>query len=67
MSNTKIQSPWMTQREAADYLRITARHVRNMIADGRLTGYTVGGRVSYRVRRDDVEALLQPIPTAASA
>jgi excisionase family DNA binding protein len=57
----------MTQAEAAHYLRVTDRAVRLMIADGRLTGYKMGGRRSVRLRRDEVEAMMQPIPTAANA
>lgn len=67
MPHSTIRSPWMTQREAADYLRLTDRHIRNLIADGRLTGFTVGGRRTMRVRREEVESLMQPIPTAATA
>lgn len=67
MPNNEIQSPWMTQSEAAAYLRVTARAVRTMIADGRLTGYRMGERRTMRVRRDEVTNLLQPIPTAANA
>lgn len=57
----------MTQSEAADYLLVTTRAVRTMIADGRLTGYRMGDRRTVRVLRDDVANLLQPIPTAATA
>jgi|GEM_PF-3439116 len=56
----------MTQAEAANYLRITDRAVRVMISDGRLAGYTMGGRRTVRVRRDEVEALMQPIPAAGA-
>ena len=62
-----MPSPWITQLEAAEYLRITARHVRNLIAEGTLTGYSVGGKRTVRVRRDEVEALFAPIPTVATA
>jgi excisionase family DNA binding protein len=50
----------MTVAEAAAYLRMTTRNIRNMMADGRLTGYAVGGRLSYRLRRDEVENLMHP-------
>lgn len=56
----------MTQAEVAHYLRVTDRAVRLMIADGRLTGYTMGGRRTVRVRRDEVENLLQPFATASA-
>lgn len=57
-------SPWMTHAEAADYLRVTTRCIRLMIADGRLTGYTMGGRRTTRVRRDQVANLMQPVASA---
>ncbi len=57
----------MTQNQAAAYLLVTDRAVRLMIADGRLTGYRLGGRRHVRIRREEVENLMQPIPTAANA
>jgi excisionase family DNA binding protein len=56
---------WMTQAQVAHYLQVTDRAVRLMIADGRLTGYKMGGRRTVRLRRDEVENLLQPIPAAS--
>ena len=66
MPDNKPPSPWMTQREAAEFLRVTARGVRLMVSDGRLTGYTMGGRRTMRVRRDEVENLMQPFATATA-
>jgi excisionase family DNA binding protein len=56
---TREPSPWFTQREAADYLGIDVRTIRIMIADGRLTGFR-SGRNMIRVRREDLDAALQP-------
>ncbi|MGV0796053.1 excisionase family DNA-binding protein [Mycolicibacterium elephantis] len=66
MAHKPTRSPWMTQRQAAEYLLITDRHVRNLIADGRLTGYRMAGRRTVRLRRDEVENLMQPIPAATA-
>jgi excisionase family DNA binding protein len=44
--------------EAAQYLRVSPRVVRNLISNGELWGRKVGG--SWRVRRIDVEGLLSP-------
>ena len=46
-------------KEAADYLDLTERTVRQMIADGRLTGYRLGDRV-VRVDLNEVDAAMTP-------
>jgi len=56
---------YITQKEAAELLGLTDRTVRNMIADGRLLAYQLGPRV-IRLRLDEVEAALQPIPGGAA-
>lgn len=56
---------YITQQEAAKLLGLTDRTVRNMIADGRLLAYQLGPRV-IRLRLDEVEAALQPIPGGAA-
>jgi excisionase family DNA binding protein len=43
--------------EAADYLKVTDRTIRQMIADGRLTGYRSGTRL-VRVDLDEVDAAM---------
>jgi excisionase family DNA binding protein len=45
--------------EAAAYLQVTDRTIRQMIADGRLTGYRSGGRL-VRVDLNEVDAAMQP-------
>jgi excisionase family DNA binding protein len=50
--------------DTANYLGVTTRTVRQMIADGRLTGYRLGARV-VRLRRDEIDAALQPFGGAA--
>ena len=54
---------YVTVREAADYLQISDRTVRRLIADGELTGYRMGR--SRRVIRVDLneidEQLMRPI------
>lgn len=44
---------YITISEAAEYLAVTDRTVRQMIADGRLRGYRSGTRL-VRLRRDEV-------------
>lgn len=45
--------------EAAEYLQVTDRTVRQMIADGRLTGYACGKRL-VRVDLNEIDAAMQP-------
>jgi excisionase family DNA binding protein len=45
--------------EAAEYLGVTDRTIRAMIADGRLRGYRNGGRL-VRVDLNEVDAAMQP-------
>ncbi|WP_322860105.1 excisionase family DNA-binding protein [Mycobacterium europaeum] len=55
---------YVTLAEAAEYLGVTARTIRQMIADGRLTGY----RASYRLVRVDlneIDAAMKPFGGAA--
>lgn len=51
---------------AAAILGVSTKTVRRYIADGRLPAERVADRL-LRVRRDDVEALVQPVPTVESA
>lgn len=54
---------WVTQAEAAQYLGITDRTVRRLVASGELKAYRLGPRL-LRIDQADVDALLRPIPTA---
>jgi excisionase family DNA binding protein len=50
--------------EAADYLDVTDRTIRQMIADGRLTGYRGGNRL-VRLDLNEIDAAMQPFGGAA--
>jgi excisionase family DNA binding protein len=50
---------WITQQEAAEYLGVTDRTIRQMIADGRLTGYRNGPRL-IRIDLHEIDAAMQP-------
>lgn len=50
--------------EAAEYLDVTPRTIRAMIADGRLTGYRNGSRL-VRVDLDEIDAAMRPFGGAA--
>ncbi len=63
-NRTERRRKYVTQAEAAEYLGVTARTIRQMIADGRLVGYRLGARV-VRVNLDDLDAAMQPFGGAA--
>lgn len=52
------------QSEAAEYLGVKPRTIRQMIADGRLTGYRSGHRL-VRVDLNELDAAMQPFGGAA--
>lgn len=51
--------------EAAEYLGVTDRTIRQMIADGRLTGYRSGNRL-VRVDLNEVDAAMQAFGGASA-
>ena len=59
-----VQNPVRPRRyaklaEAAEYLGVTDRTIRQMIADGRLTGYRSGNRL-VRVDLNEVDQAMRP-------
>lgn len=50
--------------EAAEYLGVTDRTIRQMIADGRLTGYRSGTRL-VRVDLNEIDDAMRPFGGAA--
>ncbi|WP_448072342.1 helix-turn-helix domain-containing protein [Georgenia yuyongxinii] len=56
----------MNLQDAADYLGVTERSVRNWISAGKVPAYRIGKKV-IRLKVADVDALLQPIPTVGGA
>ncbi|MGG5258791.1 helix-turn-helix domain-containing protein [Phycicoccus avicenniae] len=60
---------WLNQAEVADLLGVTDRTVRNFIARGVLPASRIRNGKSrpgpVRIRRRDVDALLEPIPATA--
>ena len=55
---------WVSLEEVAEYLGITKRTVRQMVADGRLTAYRDGPRF-VRLVLDVVDAAMTPFGGAA--
>ncbi|GAA0978268.1 hypothetical protein ENKNEFLB_02818 [Nocardioides aquaticus] len=58
---------WLSQQEAADYLGVTDRTVRNYISRGTLDGHRVRGSRLVRIDRADLDALMRRIPAGGSA
>lgn len=50
---------YASPQQAADYLGVTTRTIRQMIADGRLTGYRASTRL-VRVDLNEIDAAMQP-------
>lgn len=64
MSSPTITPPaWLPQADAADYLGVTERTLRRYVASGQLPAYRLGPRL-LRFKQSDLDALLQPVPTA---
>jgi excisionase family DNA binding protein len=55
---------YVTIGDAAEYLQVTDRTIRQMIADGRLTGYRSGARL-VRVDLNEIDAAMKPFGGAA--
>lgn len=54
---------YISLQQAAEQLGVSDKTIRNWIATGRLTGYRAGPRM-LRVRQEELEAIMRPIPTA---
>lgn len=56
---------YVKMAEAAEYLGVTDRTIRQMIADGRITGYRNGSRL-VRVDLNELDAAMQPFGGGAA-
>lgn len=59
LPNRAARRRYAKLKDAAEYLDVTERTIRQMIADGRLTGYRAGARL-VRVDLDELDAAMQP-------
>ncbi|KUI14354.1 DNA-binding protein [Mycobacterium sp. GA-1285] len=59
MQNTPNRRRYGSIADAAEYIGVTPRTIRQMIADGRLTGYRNGPRL-IRVDLNEVDDAMQP-------
>lgn len=55
------QSPWLTVDEAASYLRVSQRTMRNLVAKERVTTYRFEPGGNLRFKREDLDRCLEPV------
>jgi excisionase family DNA binding protein len=68
VSNKKsLSQVWLSQADAAEFLGVTDRTIRNYIARGILPASRIKGSRSIRISQADLEELLRPIPSAKGA
>lgn len=63
----RAERSWLSMAEAAEYLGVTDRTIRNYISRGELPGHRPRGSRLVRVRREDLDALMRPVPTVGNA
>ena len=49
---------WLTVPEIAQWLKVNEETVRRWLRQGRLEGRNFGGKMGYRVRRQDLDTFL---------
>jgi len=62
---SKTEPRYATVKDAATYLQVTERTIRQMIADGRLTGYKLGNRV-LRIDLNELDAAMTRVGGGAA-
>jgi len=55
------QKEFFSVKEAAEFLGLSVSTIRRYIYDHRLRAYKVAGERLIRIRREDLEALLEPM------
>lgn len=62
-----LSSPgWLSLKEAARHAGVSLDTLRRRINDGQLRAYYVGRSHMVRLRLEDVDALMRPVPTVAT-
>lgn len=56
---------WLSQQEAAEYLGVTDRTMRNYTRTGAVRGRRLPGSRLIRYDRHEIDRALRPVPTAA--
>lgn len=60
MAESQEGTVWLTSPEAQNYLKVSKATLYNLMKDGRLPFFYIAGTRQRRLRRDDLDALLQP-------
>lgn len=60
------QSDWVTLAEACEMLGVARNTLKKLIREGRVNAYTVDGVVGYKLKRQDVQALIKPVPVSTT-
>jgi len=58
---------WLSQQEAAEYLGVTDRTVRNYITSGALKARRMRGSRLVRIDRLEIDKALKPIPSGQAS
>ncbi len=60
------QVGYLSVRQAADFISVSQRTIRRYIEQNILPAYRIPGSNTIRIKREDIEVLLEPInPSAA--
>lgn len=62
--DNRIDSPWMTTKEAAEYLRTSIHNIRKLLFEGKITCYKFGRQ--NRFHKDELDRLLHPRKVVAN-
>jgi len=57
---------YLSIRQAADLLSVSPRTIRRYIQQRHLPAYRIAGQPTIRIKREDVEALLEPLAAEAA-
>jgi excisionase family DNA binding protein len=63
--NTSDSQTWFTVTEAASYIRVTRQTIYRYMDDGALKYYVLKSGGGRRLRKSDLDALLEPPPEAS--
>ncbi|EID17151.1 DNA binding domain-containing protein [Mycobacterium xenopi RIVM700367] len=64
LTNLAARRRFAKLKDAAAYLDVNERTIRQMVADGRLTGYRCGRRI-VRVDLNEIDAAMRPFGGAS--
>lgn len=55
-----VDSPWMTTKEAMEYLRVSRSTLYRLVRNGKVTRYALDGTDEGRFKREELDLLLTP-------